>query len=128
MKPQDLRLGNYVHPASGISFPEHADGFVIPVVGKLAYLKIIAISQESVTAECPFSGKVFVKEVSPEEITPIPLTEELLLKCGFEKYRRGDVYSVRLPTTDMIDICIDLSNDKTVLFGAGVPNLGCTKS
>lgn len=85
MKAQDLRIGNYVHPASGISFPEHADGFVVPVVGKLAYLKIIAISQESVTVECPFGGKVFVKEVTLDEIAPILLTEELLLKCEFVK-------------------------------------------
>lgn len=56
----ELRLGNYINN----------------------YNKVIGISKYLICEGLSFSGIVFI-----EDPKPIPLTEDILLKCGFEKVK-----------------------------------------
>lgn len=73
MKPQELRIGNIV---------KIDDEYLGPIEGKVTSLK------ESGEAELLLSvskgnGRCFV--CGSDDIFPIPITEELLEKCGFER-------------------------------------------
>lgn len=95
IKPEELRLGNYVmyngSPAivSGINSPaprkdKNFDGkYVIELV---------------------LDGLV---DCTPEELEPLPLTEEILLKSGFEKSGEFHVYTLETEGSSyLMDDCL----------------------
>jgi hypothetical protein len=85
IQANELRLGNLVSPVQGVLFEKATKDFVRHLAGKLAHLPILTIKQEYVTVSYSFDDVLYYQDVGFEDIKPIPLTEEILLKCGFEK-------------------------------------------
>lgn len=70
MNLQELRIGNYV----SMNFDKEGQEYIIPtIVKELSEVNCRVLSK----------GEVFVTHY--DNIKPIPLTEDILLKCGFEK-------------------------------------------
>lgn len=67
MKANELRLGNYVYD------------------GKKELGKIGAVHKDRLTVEIPNDNTIFLGRYKIEYAKPIPLTEEFLLKFGFDK-------------------------------------------
>jgi len=63
IQPEELRLGNYVL-SKETQQPQRITG---------------------ITTENPFIDAITFDYTDYEDIDPIPVTEEILLKCGFEK-------------------------------------------
>ena len=84
MKPQELRIGNYVN------FKDRNDILFCEVIGidKSGYIHVIRNFNDGIQDDQP---------ESIEDITPIPLTEEWLLKFGFLKEEKK--YDVSLLNT-----------------------------
>ena len=72
LQVNELRVGNYYKPKSG------------------DYAIITEILEDRVYAK--YGNSIF--NTTYEYMTPIPLTEEILLKCGFEKERMS--YSINI--------------------------------
>ena len=70
MKAQDLRIGNYVE--------HHKE--VVRIVG--------------ITEENPYIDTITIDYLDWDEIEPIPLTEEWLLKFGFVKLGKLDFFYI----------------------------------
>lgn len=78
LEPNDLRIGNYVNADDSVNFKH------VPI-------RITAITPTFLTGiahviNLPVSG------ISIHSVKPVPLTEDLLLKCGFEAIDYGDKY------------------------------------
>ena len=71
MKANELRIGNYVEYS----------GELVNIVG--------------ITEEHPFINMITIDYLEYEEIRPIPLTEEWLIKFGFEHHKhQEDMYFI----------------------------------
>jgi hypothetical protein len=71
MKANELRIGNYAQDQEG------------------NLLKVISIDKDNVSYEVVDRSKFPLKK--GWKAIPIPITEEILLKCGFEKYAESVV-------------------------------------
>lgn len=77
---RELRIGNIVNDDTNL-----AQDIGCKVVGIVE-----SISEENIGLKYLRSdGDTFYGEEHPINLSPIPLTEELLLKCGFEKHKWG---------------------------------------
>jgi hypothetical protein len=90
MKPQELRIGNYV-------YYEHTTHIVSGVHGNKVYSWWVKDGEPVIEYEAKdISGtqveNPYMDVVSQYE--PIPLTEEILLKCGFEHSNKGLNYGI----------------------------------
>lgn len=92
MKVQELRIGNWVYcNKSYINKPVKITG--ISVVDRRddhtgIYEEFIYLNEHDLLKEEEFNDKwIHYKQgvLTPEDITPIPITEQILLDCGFEK-------------------------------------------
>ena len=88
IKPTELRLGNYVNLNDGSDIDDFRK--VSGIGSKILYLRI---------KQC----RVSEVHVNFNRVYPIPLTEELLEKCGFQELYRTD-HSIRLELMDYPEI------------------------
>lgn len=108
MEAKELRLGNYVK----LSKDHQYVGIKIPA-GTIC--KVKAINLNSLYLECDVSNGTFYGDVPVSMIDYIPLTEGLLLKCGFNvEYYEFQIKEQRLLT--MNDFWI-LYNSRTNFYG-----------
>ena len=85
MKANELRIGNLI--ASGVKYNDTS------VVGKVLSIGLEECAFEQIYCECPESFEWFFKD----NYCGIPLTPEILEKCGFKKRRDGEyLYSIDL--------------------------------
>jgi len=66
IKPTDLMIGNYVRD----------------IHSEYGFFKVLELRKDIVKYGNLFKAKY-------DDLRPIPLTEDILLKCGFEKHRKG---------------------------------------
>lgn len=117
MKANELRIGNYVNVPNPKQCPFRIDAF------EYCSEKFIKVAQEV---------KINGKEVHPltwygKDLEPIPLTEEWLLKFGFEKIEDFGVYSniwhfkgVMVSLRNYINVHVDWADD-----GVGFHSIRC---
>ena len=80
IQPQELRIGNYVHVCN------ESNGVILPLTN--IYSRIFTIEFNGARVANDNTKKFSEQKCFKypyEYIEPIPLTEEILLKCGFEK-------------------------------------------
>ena len=88
MKPQDLRIGNYV-------YYEHTTHIVDGIYENKVYSWWVKNGEPVIEYEMKDIGGAMVKNPYRDVISqyePIPLTEEWLIKLGFEKNITTDLY------------------------------------
>ena len=78
IQPQELRIGNNVNTEFGIAE-------VIGIYEDVVDVKGVSVIDNSSENKISISTRNFDGCVEYEKIQPIPLTEEILLKLGFEK-------------------------------------------
>lgn len=74
MQPKELRIGNYISDLDG---------------------KIIKVEELTICA--PYTTKKRINNLPFDYYKPIPLTEEILLKCGFE-FNDSSHYQISKPS------------------------------
>jgi len=84
MRAQELRIGNYVNVPRADQSPFRIDAFEYL---SEKFIKVAMIHPEYGEDFHPLTWY-------GNDLTPIPLTEELLLKCGFEKSSTHFVYNI----------------------------------
>jgi len=85
MKVQDLRIGNLVYLYNPIHWGDFINEVVeVKVISGVMTAKEKEIWKDSFGCLTLVSGKNEFNQFS-EYVKPIPITEEWLLKCGFEK-------------------------------------------
>ena len=65
-------------------------------IGNLAYYNGEIVTINGISKEHPFINRVTIDYLEWDEIQPIPLTEEWLLKCGFNDKENQYRYKDRL--------------------------------
>ena len=88
MKPQDLRIGNYV-------YYEHTTHIVDGIYENKVYSWWVKNGEPVIEYEMKDIGGAMVKNPYRDVISqyePIPLTEEWLIKLGFKKNITTDLY------------------------------------
>ena len=83
IKPQELRIGSNVNTELGIAE-------VIGIYEDVVDVKGVSVIDNSSGNKISISTRSFDGCVEYEKIQPIPLTEEILLKFGFEKQHNED--------------------------------------
>lgn len=86
IQPQELRIGNNVNTELGIAE-------VIGIYEDVVDVKGVSVIDNSSENKISISTRSFDGCVEYEKIQPIPLTEEIILKFGFEK--KGDFWFVK---------------------------------
>lgn len=86
IQPQELRIGNNVNTELGIAE-------VIGIYEDVVDVKGVSVIDNSYENKISISTRSFDGCVEYEKIQPIPLTEEIILKFGFEK--KGDFWFVK---------------------------------
>ena len=76
----ELRCGNKVH----ISGKEYPNERLVATVGEIHYF--------GSTLECDFGEGEEDCDIDHEDLIPIPLSEEWLIRAGFEKYSDKEFY------------------------------------
>ena len=80
IKHTELRCGNKVH----ISGKEDPNERLVATVGEIHYF--------GSTLECDFGEGEEDCDIDHEDLIPIPLSEEWLIRAGFEKYSDKEFY------------------------------------
>lgn len=80
IKYTELRCGNKVH----ISGKEYPNERLVATVGEIHYF--------GSTLECDFGEGEEDCDIDHEDLIPIPLSEEWLIRAGFEKYSDKEFY------------------------------------
>ena len=80
IKHTELRCGNKVH----ISGKEYPNERLVATVGEIHYF--------GSTLECDFGEGEEDCDIDHEDLIPIPLSEEWLIRAGFEKYSDKEFY------------------------------------
>ena len=106
MKTNELRIGNYVQITERIGFPSLKNS---------KYYQVSRIGNTFIRVE---DDKVNDIEVS-RNIKPIPLTEEILLKCGFDKLPFNNQFSINIGDTP----CVAVKYEDGSVFFIGVLTL-----
>lgn len=85
MKANELRIGNYVNVLREDQSPFKIDGF------ELLNESDCKVFKDNGTYNCPPFGEIKMHPLTwnLKDLQPIPLTEEWLLRFGFEKSRLG---------------------------------------
>ncbi|MEG2063510.1 MAG: hypothetical protein RRY23_00065 [Alistipes sp.] len=95
MKPQELRIGNIVAINNPKSHP-FIVGVALRVTGIHENSNGYVVNLEHINKEPDTYYESYCQKI--EFVEPIPITEELLLKCGFVK-ADGFYYTCRCPFT-----------------------------
>lgn len=82
---QELKIGNWVYDSKTTMFP----------------MQVVAIGTDWIHLDF-FGNEGDVWEVYPQDVEPIPITEEILLKCGFEK----EPFSSKIYKINTDDYCV----------------------
>ena len=112
IKPQELRIGSNVNTELGIAE-------IIGIYEDVVDVKGVSVIDNSSENKISISTRSFDGCVEYEKIQPILLTEEILLKFGFERHDNGSVsaqfsYGINPVTQDYIIYLIwikDYEND-----------------
>ena len=112
IKPQEIRIGNNINTELGIAE-------VIGIYEDVVDVKGVSVIDNSSENKISISTRSFDGCVEYEKIQPILLTEEILLKFGFERHDNGSVsaqfsYGINPVTQDYIIYLIwikDYEND-----------------
>lgn len=104
MESKELRLGNYILLSKNHTFVETTAS--VGSKCKVEFIKSDTVGIACVMANCTCYGEIPISKLSP-----ILLTEELLLKCGFEKKQAGSTmtYHYSLIELDM-HFCLKVIN------------------
>lgn len=91
MKANELRLGNKIKACADFNDDVNLRDRIFTVV---------ELHEDGLVPDNDFNG-MEGEEWSYENFDGIPITEELLLKFWFSKYKDSHIYTIRFPTTDL---------------------------
>lgn len=94
MESRELRLGNYILLAKDHTFVETN-------VPAGAICKVQFIKSATLGIDCARTNCVCFAEIPISKVTPIPLTEEWLLKCDFSKKKSGNTITYYHPLIEL---------------------------